>query len=98
MTNSDWVNNWRYFKSREVREARAWARAGGIAVHENLFKSRGRRTCHLLAVDETTLLAAAVSVGCSAWWIQRTRTIHFDLVEVSLEQALGRCANQVGPA
>ena len=82
---------WRYFRSREVREARAWAAEGGLAVHENIFKSRGRRTCHLLAVDETTLIEAAVSLGCSVWWIQRTRTIHFDLVEVHLERALERC-------
>lgn len=88
---------WRYFRSREVREARAWALAGGIAVHENIFRSRGRRTCHLLAVDESTLTAAAISVGCSAWWIQRTRTLHFDLVEIYLERALHRCSNHAGP-
>jgi hypothetical protein len=83
---------WRYYSSREVGAARAWAKAGGIAVHENIFKSRGRRTCHLLASDEVTLIAAAVAVGCSPWWIQRTRTVHFDLVEVYLERALGLCA------
>jgi hypothetical protein len=82
---------WRYFRSREVAAARLWAAAGGIAVHENIFKSRGRRTCHLLAADEVTLVAAAVSLGCSAWWIQRTRTVHFDLVEVYLVRALIRC-------
>ena len=87
------ANGWRYFASREVAAARAWALAGGIAVHENIFKSRGRRTCHLLAVDEVTLIAAAVSVGCSPWWIQRTRTIHFDLVEIHLDRALVLCAD-----
>ncbi|MEZ4456788.1 MAG: hypothetical protein R2882_09600 [Gemmatimonadales bacterium] len=89
------TDGWRYFASREVRAARAWAADGGVAVHENIFKSRGRRTCHLLAVDETTLVAAAMSVGCSPWWIQRTRTLHFDLVEVYLHRALLRCS--VGP-
>lgn len=93
---SDVDPTWRYFRSREVTLAREWAAAGGVAVHENIFKSRGRRTCHLLAVDEETLIAAAVSVGCSAWWIQRTRTIHFDLVEIHLERALIRCG--VSPA
>lgn len=82
---------WRYFRTREVREARAWAAAGGIAVHENIWKSRGRRTAHLLAVDEETLLEAARAVGCQDWWIQRTRTIHFDLVDPHLAQALVRC-------
>ena len=85
------MSEWRYFPSREVLEAREWAAAGGIAVHENIWKSRGRRTCHLLARDETALIAAATSVGCSEWWIQRTRTVHFDLVEIHLERALARC-------
>jgi hypothetical protein len=84
---------WRYFTSRQVAEARAWAAAGGAAVHENIFKSRGRRTCHLLARDEAGLVAAAVSVGCEPWWIQRTRTVHFDLVESQLHRALAQCPN-----
>jgi hypothetical protein len=82
---------WKYFRTREVREARAWAAEGGIAVHENIWKSRGRRTAHLLAVDETALLEAARSVGCEDRWIQRTRTLHFDLVEPHLSRALVRC-------
>ncbi len=90
MTDSGAIG-WRYFRSREVREARAWAADGGLAVHENIFKSRGRRTCHLLAANETALIEAAVSLGCSVWWIQRTRTVHFDLVEIHLERALEQC-------
>jgi hypothetical protein len=85
------MSEWRYFASRKVREARAWAAEGGIAVHENIWKSRGRRTCHLLARTEPELLAAARIVGCEDWWIQRTRTAHFDLVEIYLERALRRC-------
>ena len=84
---------WRYFRSREVPAARAWANHGGIAVHENIFKSRGRRTCHLLASSEAQLIEAATSVGCSPYWIQRTRTLHFDLVEEQLARALARCSN-----
>lgn len=84
---------WRYFRSREVHAARAWAADGGAAVHENIFKSRGRRTCHLLARDEAALVRAAVSVGCSPWWIQRTNTLHFDLVEDQLARALDQCPN-----
>ena len=85
------MKRWRYFGTREVREARAWAAAGGIAVHENIWHSRGRRTCHLLAQDEQALLEAARSVGCDDRWIQRTSTLHFDLVEVHLERALEKC-------
>ena len=82
---------WRYFGTREVRLARLWANSAGIAIHENLFSSRGRRTAHLLARDEAALVAAAVSVGCDPGWIQRTRTLHFDLVDPMLTRALRRC-------
>jgi hypothetical protein len=82
---------WRYFGSRQVREARRWAEDGGIAVHENIWKSQGRRTCHLLARNEAALLAAAHELGCADQWIQRTRTLHFDLVEIYLDRALARC-------
>ena len=86
------MSEWRYFGTREVRTAREWAARGGIAVHENIWKSRGRRTCHLLAQTEVQLLAAARMVGCADEWIQRTRTVQFDLVDGSLERALARCA------
>ena len=86
------MTRWRYFGSREVAAAKEWAATGGIAVHENIWKSRERRTCHLLAGNEGALVGAAVLVGCSPWWIQRTRTLHFDLVEGYLALALARCA------
>ena len=92
------MSEWRYFTSREVHLARAWAAAGGVAVHENIWKSRGRRTCHLLASSEEALLAAAHELGCSAAWIQRTSTLHFDLVEIYLERALLRSATPVSSA
>lgn len=85
------MSHWRYFGTREVSAARAWAAQGGIAVHENIWKSRGRRTCHLLAANEAELIRAARTLGCSEAWIQRTRTLHFDLVEVYLERALALC-------
>lgn len=85
------LDHWRYFGTREVSIARRWAADGGVAVHENLFKFRGRRTCHLLAIDEVRLVDAAVSLGCSAHWIHRSKTVHFDLVEVHLVRALQRC-------
>jgi hypothetical protein len=85
------MSEWRYFGTREVRAAREWAEVGGIAVHENIWKSRGRRTCHLLAATEAQLIVAARTVGCADAWIQRTRTVHFDLVEIYLERALVLC-------
>lgn len=88
--------NWRYFGTREAPLARAWAAAGGIAVHENLFRLREHRTAHLLARNEPELLEAARSLGCRDEWIQRTRTVHFDLILEALEQALRNCG--VDPA
>ena len=83
--------SWRYFGTRDVRLARTWAETHGIAVHENLFRLKGHRCAHLLAPDESALLHAAELVGCQPRWIQRTRTIHFDLVGEFLERALIRC-------
>jgi hypothetical protein len=82
---------WRYFGTREVREARAHARAGGIAVHENLYKLRGHRTCHLLAPDEATLVAAGRLLGLGPERLHRSNTVHFDLFGEPLERALERC-------
>jgi hypothetical protein len=90
-SSSRGADRWRYFTSRQVREAIAWAEDGGIAVHENIYPSRGRRTAHLLGPDESSLVAAARSIGCRAGWIQRTRTLHFDLVEGPLDAGLRRC-------
>lgn len=87
---------WRYFGTREVPLARAWAAAGGIAVHENPFRLRGHRTAHLLAATEADLLEAARAVGCRDEWIQRTSTLHFDLILEALEAALKKCG--VDPA
>ena len=87
---------WRYFGTRGVDQARNWAASGGIAVHENLFRLRNHRTAHLLAPDEATLIRAARSIGCRDEWIQRTRTVHFDLILDHLERALINCG--VDPA
>ena len=74
-----------------MEAARAWALGGGVAVHENIWKLRGHRTCHLLAVNEAALLSAARQIGCRESWIQRTRTLHFDLIGIHLDRALALC-------
>jgi hypothetical protein len=89
-------NPWRYFGTREAPLARVWARDGGVAVHENLYRLKGRRTAHLLAADEARLLVAARAVGCEDRWIQRANTLHFDLVAEYLDRALTLCG--VDPA
>ena len=90
------AGTWRYFGTREAPEARVWARDGGISVHENLFRLRGRRTAHLLGPNEDALLEAARSVGCEDHWIQRTNTVHFDLVAEYLDRALILCGVDPG--
>lgn len=87
---------WRYFGTRESPLARGWAAGGGVAVHENLYKLKGRRTAHLLALDEFALLEAARTLGCQDHWIQRTNTLHFDLVAEYLDRALVRCGVDPG--
>lgn len=87
---------WRYFGTREAPMARVWATTGGVAVHENLFRLKGRRTAHLLAQDEQALLEAARLLGCQDHWIQKTSTLHFDLVAEYLDRALIRCGVDPG--
>jgi hypothetical protein len=82
---------WRYFATRQVKEARAFAEAGGIAIHENLFKLRGHRTCHMLGPDEASLVAAGRAIGLSPERLHRSRTLHFDLFGDPLARALARC-------
>jgi hypothetical protein len=90
------TGEWRYFGTRESPLARAWASQGGVAVHENLYRLKGRRTAHLLAGDEEALLEAARCLGCQDHWIQRTNTLHFDLVAEYLDRALARCGVDPG--
>jgi hypothetical protein len=82
---------WRYFGTRQVKAARAHAAAGGIAIHENLFKPRGHRTCHLLAPDEAALLEAGRARGLGPERVHRSNNPHFDLFGSVLALALARC-------
>lgn len=79
------------FGTREVREARAHAAAGGIALHANLFKFRGLETYHMLGPDEPTLIAAGALVGLPPHRLHRSRTLHFDLFGEPLARALALC-------
>src|SRR6266508_4310855 len=79
--SSDTTLGWRYFRRREIREARLWAAMGGIAVHDNegafpFVRETGdfkigsrprtyRETAHLLARDAAALIAAASEIGIS---------------------------------
>jgi hypothetical protein len=83
----------------QLREALAWARAGGIAVHDTGFPYRSRggvvyeHTCHLFANGTDALVAAARASGCAVRWIQRPGTSHehYDLFGAPLRKALALC-------
>lgn len=91
------VLGWRYFRVREVREAKLWAAAGGVAVHDNegMFPyKRWRRTAHLLAQDARALIAAGAEVGMRQAWLQRdASTLHYDLFGSPLRRAVAKCEN-----
>jgi hypothetical protein len=94
---------WRHFKMREIREACAWAFAGGVAVHDTGFPYTWRgygksitydHTCHLFARGTPELIAAARRLGMNVRWIQKPGTAdeHFDLFGSRLTRALALCA------
>lgn len=88
------VGEWRYFEMMELREAKAHAAAGGIAVHHTGFPFRHWRfTAHLLAQDQEALLAAVRSVGADPKWIQYPGTDreHYDLMGGPLSRAMHLC-------
>lgn len=90
---------WRYFRLREIREAKLWAAAGGIAVHDNegVFPFRRyKRTAHLLARDARELVAAGAEVGMRQVWLQRDALLlHYDLFGSPLGRAIAKCENRV---
>ncbi len=90
---------------RELREAYAFAAAGGIAVHQmgditgDVFKNapsvfHKKKFAHLFGPNRELLTAAAVELGCKPSWIQKVddpQRMHFDLVGSILQKALKRC-------
>ncbi|HWQ34642.1 MAG TPA: hypothetical protein VNQ79_17460 [Blastocatellia bacterium] len=85
---------WRWFEWKQVREAKAFALAGGIAVHHNRPGWNGHDAAHLLGPDEATLIAAALELGLLPIWLQRppkTRVLHFDLRGWTLRMARRKC-------
>lgn len=85
---------WRWFEWKQVREAKAFAAAGGIAIHHNRLGWHGHDAAHMLGPDEDTLIAAALELGLLPIWLQRppkTRVLHFDLRGWALVQARTRC-------
>lgn len=91
---------WRYFPTRDVDAALAWAdRPGHAALHHTGFPyRRWRFTCHLWACDEPTLLAAARRLTVAVKWIQRappSSRMHFDVFGLPLIVGLRLVDNPV---
>lgn len=84
---------WRWFTSRQVHEAKAFAAAGGIAVHENRFRVQGVPAAHMLGPDEATLVQAGQRLGLTPRHLHRGRTLHFDLFAERLMAARALCSN-----
>lgn len=86
---------WRWFKSREVREAKAFALSGGIALHENRFLVKGVPAAHMLGPDEPRLVEAGRELGLKPEHLHRSHTLHFDLFGDRLAAGRARCVNGV---
>lgn len=85
---------WRWFEWKQVREAKVFATAGGIAIHHNRLGWNGHDAAHMLGPDEETLIAAAIELGLLPIFIQRpprASVLHFDLRGYALMLAKLRC-------
>jgi hypothetical protein len=89
----------RYFERRQIREAIAFAEAGGIAVHRNLDSYDGRRSPRGLVMRRPFLHVIGLRPQLEEWgrrhglrpeWVQpekRRRVAHYDVFG-SFAQAL----------
>lgn len=88
---------WRYFRWHEIREAKLWAAAGGVALHDNEGRfpfRRWRRTAHLIAQDAAALVAAGREIGLRQAWLQRDASLlHYDVFGSPLHRAVAKCEN-----
>lgn len=97
---------WKFFTWHEIREAEAWARAGGIAIHSAddghlIYTPPGRTEptpcAHMFGPDRVTLTEQAGTLGQKANWIQYPNNpakMHFDLWGVPLARAKARCKRE----
>lgn len=87
----------RWFAWREVQEAFAHARRGGIALHHFRYDlrrfglGRGDPACHIIATDRAALVAFAARFGLREAWIEPPRRHrpdiwHFDAFGWVLER------------
>ena len=94
--------NERYFELREVREAIAFAEAGGIAVHRNFDRYDGWRSPRGLVMRKPFLHVIGLRPQLAEWgrrhglrpeWIQpekRRRVAHYDVFGTFAESLIDR--------
>jgi hypothetical protein len=90
------------FTARQVREAIAFAKSGGQALHIHPFTSSGVRlfrrypeSAHLFDMDKERLIATSKSLGLKVIKIERegTETQHIDLCARPLSRAKSMCTD-----
>ena len=81
----------RYFERRQIREAIAFAEAGGIAIHRNLDSYHGRRSPRGVRMERPFLHVIGLRPELTEWgrryglrpeWIQpekQRRVAHYDV-------------------
>lgn len=100
----------RHFESRQVEEARAYAEAGGQALHTHRVivdrrkapscfvreVDAGRDIAHLFDRDEVRLVATARRLGVRVVKVERPARTgqHVDLCGVPLRRAMSLCDNK----
>lgn len=92
----------RYFERRQVREAIAFAEAGGIAVHRNLDSYHGRTSPRGVRMERPFVHVIGLRPQLEAWgwrwglrpeWIQperRRRVAHYDLYGLPAQALIDR--------
>lgn len=61
----------RYFERRQIKEAIAWAEAGGIAVHRNLDRYHGQRSERGIVMRRPFLHVIGLRPVLEAWALRQ---------------------------
>lgn len=92
----------RYFERRQVREAIAWAEAGGVAVHRNLDRWDGQRSERGMVMHKPFLHVIGLRAVLEGWALRegvplgaiqperRRRVAHIDVFGTYAERLLVR--------
>lgn len=99
----------RYFERREIRQAVAFAEAGGIAVHRNFDHYHGHRSPRGIAMERPFLHVIGLRPQLEDWgrrhglrpeWIQperRRRVAHYDVFGEFARRLMARLGPEPSP-